>query len=47
MMATTNSQERDQHDWEELFRATDANLKLEEIRRMDGAKLELIIAKWK
>ena len=47
MMATSNSGERDQDDWEELFRATDENLKLEEIRRMKGAKLDLIIVRWK
>jgi hypothetical protein len=46
MMATSNSQERDWNDWEELFRATDPNFKLEEVKRMDGAKLDLIIARW-
>ncbi|KAE9377359.1 sterigmatocystin 8-O-methyltransferase precursor [Stipitochalara longipes BDJ] len=46
MMATSNSQERDRDDWEELFRITDPNLKLEEIKRMEGAKLDLIIARW-
>ncbi|KAF4626277.1 hypothetical protein G7Y89_g11881 [Cudoniella acicularis] len=43
MMATSNSQERDQDDWEELFRITDPKFKLEEIKRMEGAKLDLII----
>ena len=47
MKATSNSQERDQEDWEELFQAADVNLKLEGVRRMNGAKLDLIIARWK
>ena len=47
MFATSNSQERDQGDWEELLRATDPKLKLEEVRRIPNAKLEMIIARWK
>jgi hypothetical protein len=46
MMASSNSQERDRDDWEELFWSTDPNLKLDEIKRMDGAKLDLIILRW-
>ncbi|KAH6664209.1 sterigmatocystin 8-O-methyltransferase precursor [Halenospora varia] len=46
MMATANSQERDQDDWEELFRITDPKFKLEEIKRMEGAKLDLIMVRW-
>ena len=46
MFAMSNSQERDQNDWEELFKATDANLKLEEVKRLPDAKLDLIIARW-
>ena len=46
MMATSNSQERDQDDWEELFQITDPKFKLEEVKRMEGAKLDLIIVRW-
>ena len=46
MFATSNSQERDQGDWEELLRAADPKLKLEEVKRIPDAKLELIIARW-
>jgi SAM-dependent methyltransferase len=46
MMAVSNSQERDQDDWEELFQITDPKFKLEEVKRMEGAKLELIIVRW-
>lgn len=46
MMATSNSQERDQDDWEELFRITDPKFKLEEIKRMEDAKLDLIMVRW-
>ncbi len=46
MMATSDSQERDRDDWEELFRITDPSLKLEEMKRIEGAKLDLIIARW-
>ena len=46
MFATSNSQERDQGDWEELLRATDPRLKLEEVRRVPDAKLDMIIARW-
>jgi hypothetical protein len=46
MMATSNSQERDQDDWEEVFRNSDPRFKIEEIKRMDGAKLDLIIVRW-
>jgi hypothetical protein len=46
MMAMSNSQERDRDDWEELFRTTDPKLKLEEVKRMEGAKLDLIMARW-
>ncbi|MCJ1387604.1 hypothetical protein MMC18_000447 [Xylographa bjoerkii] len=46
MFAMSNSQERDQDDWEELFRATDPKLKLEEVKRIPDAKLDMIIARW-
>ena len=46
MMAVNNSQERDQEDWEELFRNVDSRLKIEEIKRMKGAKLDLIVVRW-
>ena len=46
MLATSNSQERDQDDWEELLRATDPKFKLEEVRRVPEAKLDVIIALW-
>ena len=44
MFAMTNSQERDQDDWEKLFRATDPKLRLEEVKRMPNSKLDMIIA---
>lgn len=46
MFASFNSQERDQGDWEELLRVTDPRLKLEEVKRIPNAKLEMIIALW-
>ncbi|PQE10357.1 hypothetical protein CJF32_00000898 [Rutstroemia sp. NJR-2017a WRK4] len=46
MMATSNSMERDQDDWEELFRSVDARFKLEEVKRMEGAKLDLVVFRW-
>ena len=46
MFATSNSQERDQDDWEELLGATDSKLKLEEVKRIPDAKLDLIVARW-
>ena len=46
MFATSNSQERDQGDWEQLLRAADPKFKLEEVKRIPDAKLELIIARW-
>ena len=46
MLATSNSQERDQGDWEELLRAANPKLKLEEVKRIPDAKLEMIIARW-
>ena len=46
MLAMSNSQERDQDDWEELFQATDSKLKLEAVRRIPDAKLDMIIARW-
>ncbi|KAI4213978.1 MAG: hypothetical protein LQ351_003382 [Letrouitia transgressa] len=47
MFAVSNSQERDQDDWEQLFQAADPNLKLEEVKRIPDAKLDLIIARYK
>ncbi|EHK97896.1 putative Sterigmatocystin 8-O-methyltransferase [Glarea lozoyensis 74030] len=46
MMATSNSQERDEGDWVELFGVADERFEVEEIKRMEGAKLELIIVRW-
>ena len=46
MLAMSNSQERDQDDWEELLRATDPKLVLDEVKRIAGAKFDLIIARW-
>lgn len=46
MLAMNNSQERDQDDWEKLLQAADTNLKLEEVKRIPDAKLDLIIARW-
>lgn len=46
MFATSNSQERDQADWEELLQAADARFKLEGVNRTPGAKLDLIVARW-
>jgi hypothetical protein len=46
MMATSNSQERDEDDWVELFRGADERFRVEEIKRMEGAKLELIVVRW-
>ena len=46
MFAMSNSQERDQEDWEELLTATDPKLKLEEVKRIPDAKLDMIIARW-
>ncbi|KAI4270012.1 MAG: hypothetical protein L6R38_007262 [Xanthoria sp. 2 TBL-2021] len=46
MFAMSNSQERDQDDWEELLRAADPRFTLEEVRRIPDAKLDLIIARW-
>ncbi|KAL8896142.1 MAG: hypothetical protein Q9207_007858 [Kuettlingeria erythrocarpa] len=46
MLAMSNSQERDQDDWEELLRAADSKFKLEEVRRIPDAKLDMIIARW-
>lgn len=46
MFAACNSQERDQNDWEELLRVTDPKLKLEEVRTIPNAKLDMIIARW-
>jgi hypothetical protein len=46
MLATSNSQERDQEEWENLFKAADSRYQLEEIKRPEGAKLDLVIFKW-
>ena len=46
MFAMSNSQERDQEDWEELLRAADSRFLLEEVRSIPDAKLDLIIARW-
>ncbi|KAH8692496.1 sterigmatocystin 8-O-methyltransferase precursor [Phaeosphaeriaceae sp. PMI808] len=47
MLATSNSQERDEDDWKALLKAADSNFTFEEVRRTPGAKLDLIVAKWK
>ena len=46
MLAMNNSQERDQGDWEELLRATDPKLKLEEVKKIPGSILDIIIVRW-
>ena len=46
MFAMSNSAERDQDEWEELFQTADPKLKLEEVRRIPDAKLDMIIARW-
>lgn len=46
MFAMSNSQERDEDDWEELLRAADPRFTLEEVRRIPDAKLDMIIARW-
>jgi hypothetical protein len=47
MMATSNSKERDEDDWKALLKTADSNFTLKEIRRTPGAKLDLIVARWK
>ncbi|KAL8652271.1 MAG: hypothetical protein Q9226_004340, partial [Calogaya cf. arnoldii] len=46
MLAMSNSQERDQDDWEVLLRAADPRFKLDELKRLPDAKLDMIIARW-
>ncbi|KAL8717030.1 MAG: hypothetical protein Q9225_005693 [Loekoesia sp. 1 TL-2023] len=46
MFAMSNSQERDQDDWEDLLRAADPKFKLEEVKKIPDAKLDMIIARW-
>lgn len=46
MFAMSNSQERDQDEWEALLRATDPKLRLEEVKKIPDAKLDMIIARW-
>ena len=46
MFAMNNSQERDQDDWMALLEASDSRFKLEEVKRIPDAKLDLIIARW-
>jgi hypothetical protein len=46
MLATSNSQERDEDDWKALLKAADSNFTLEEVRRTPGAKLDLIVTRW-
>ncbi|KAL8776011.1 MAG: hypothetical protein Q9203_003291 [Teloschistes exilis] len=45
MLATSNSEERDQDDWEKLLQDSDPRFKLEEVKRIPDAKLDLIIAR--
>jgi hypothetical protein len=47
MLATSNSQERDEEDWKALLKAANSDFTLEEVRRTPGAKPDLIVAKWK
>jgi hypothetical protein len=47
MMATSNSQERDEDDWKTLLKAAHSDFTLEEVRRTPGAKLDLIVVRWK
>ncbi|KAL8704965.1 MAG: hypothetical protein Q9201_001911 [Fulgogasparrea decipioides] len=46
MFAMSNSPERDQDDWEELLQATNSKLKLEKVKRIPDAKLDVIITRW-
>jgi hypothetical protein len=46
MMATSNSLERED-DWKTLLKSADPNFSLEEVRRTPGAKLDMIVARWK
>lgn len=46
MFAVSNSQERDQDDWEQLLQAADPKLKLEEVKRIPDAKLDVIIGRY-
>lgn len=46
MFAMSNSQERDEDDWEELLQAADPEFKLEEVKKIPDAKLDMIIARW-
>ncbi|KAF7449975.1 Sterigmatocystin 8-O-methyltransferase [Pyrenophora tritici-repentis] len=47
MLATSNSQERDEDDWKALLKAADSDFTLEEVKRTPGAKLDMIVARWK
>ena len=38
--------ERDQDQWEELLQAADPKFKLEVVKRIPGAKLDMIIVHW-
>ena len=46
MFAMNNSQERDEKDWKDLLQTADPKFKLEEVRRIPDAKLDMIIARW-
>jgi hypothetical protein len=45
MLATSNSQERDEYDWRALLKNADSDLSLAEVGRTLGAKLYLIVAR--
>ncbi|KAF2167489.1 hypothetical protein M409DRAFT_66047 [Zasmidium cellare ATCC 36951] len=47
MMAVFNSQERDETEWVELFRKASPRFELEEVRRTEGALLDMIVFTWK
>lgn len=47
MMAVFNSQERDETEWVELFRKASPRFELEEVRRAEGAMLDIIVFRWK
>ena len=46
MLALFNSKERDEGDWEDLFAAADSRFKVQGIIRMNGARLDMVIAQW-
>ncbi|KAK4500835.1 hypothetical protein PRZ48_009027 [Zasmidium cellare] len=46
MMAVFNSQERDEKEWVQLFKTASPKFELEEVRRTEGAMLDIIVLRW-